>query len=95
MLPELLIKKVFGVPFEIAVERAMPVFVNVWVAEAKTINCREEAETVWVVRACAAALATGGWVSASINAPTAAATRDADLLLLLISLSFHQLSRDF
>jgi hypothetical protein len=38
MLPELLIKKVFGVPFEIAVERATPVFVNVWVAEAKTIN---------------------------------------------------------
>jgi hypothetical protein len=29
MLPELLIKKVFGVPFEIEVERATPVFVNV------------------------------------------------------------------
>jgi hypothetical protein len=32
----------------------------------------------------------GGWVSAIINAPTTAATKDADLWLRLISLSFHQ-----
>jgi hypothetical protein len=32
----------------------------------------------------------GGWVSAKSIALTAAATRDIDLGLLIISLSFHQ-----
>jgi hypothetical protein len=45
---------------------------------------------LFVAVARAAADAIGGWMGARINAPIAAATRDADLLLNLISLSFHQ-----
>jgi hypothetical protein len=91
-LPPLLTKKFFAVPFVIAVLSATPVLVKVCVAVAKTFTEPETTvRTLFEVAFTAAFATTGGWVSASMNAPTTAATRDADLFLLLISLSFHQL----
>jgi hypothetical protein len=59
-------------------------------ADAKT--CTEPDTTVRLLslRAVTAELAMGGWVSTKSIALTTAATRDIDLGLLIISLSFHQ-----
>jgi hypothetical protein len=51
----------------------------------------EDIERVLFLACAVVAKAVVGWMGASINAPIAAATRDADRLLTLISLSFHQL----
>jgi hypothetical protein len=72
------------------VENAIPVLVKVWLPLAKRMSFPEEIERVLFFAIAVVAKEAGGWVSASINAPTAAATRDVDLRLLLISLSFHQ-----
>jgi hypothetical protein len=66
------------------------VFVKVCAAEVKRMSEPVETESVLFLATAVVAKAVGGWMGASINAPIAAATRDADFLLNLISLSFHQ-----
>ena len=77
-------------PFETATLYELAGLTNVWVPLANTISAPEETGKVVLRAVASAAIATGGWVSAIKSALTTAATRDADFLLLNISLSFHQ-----